>query len=434
MRTRNPNPVNPRRGVVLVMVLWVVVLVAVIATVTAQRSRLDGRIMLHHTEQVRGAWKCRSGLELTLAVLAEEPAGTDTLSDDWTAVIESLGMAPEAFADIEILVEDESARLNVNSASKEQLMALPEMTEDLANCILDWRDGDEEISVGGAESEYYVNQTVKYLPRNGEFRTLHELLRVRGITDELFFGREDAMTEGAAMGLSAYLTCWSMELNQDSEGNARVNINKADENKLKNDLKLKDEHAKFIVNNRPEKGFTSLADLMNAPQQNNQNNANSGNNQNNRGNTNKKNNNNNEQDKGQPLDKAALLSVADKITLTDDKLIPGRVNLNTAPLEVLEALFEGNIKTAEDVLTYRDQKAEGIESIEELKNINTINDDILKKVIDKVTTKSSVFSVRVRRRSELTGAIYEQYAVVDRGNSPARILYSLTGIEDMERQ
>ena len=61
-------------------------------------------------------------------------------------------------------LEDESTRLNLNTllavdklmpgAGKTFLMALPGMTEDIADAIMDWLDPDEEPRELGAEIEY----------------------------------------------------------------------------------------------------------------------------------------------------------------------------------------------------------------------------------------------------------------------------------------
>ena len=94
-------------------------------------------------------------------------------------------------------VEDESTRVNLNTlllADKIQpdggrtlLMALPGMTEDLADAILDWIDPDDDPRKLGAEIEYY--STVGYSCKNGPLDTIEELLQVRGMTPELLFRR-----------------------------------------------------------------------------------------------------------------------------------------------------------------------------------------------------------------------------------------------------
>jgi general secretion pathway protein K len=51
-------------------------------------------------------------------------------------------------------------------------------------------DGDEQEGVNGAESGYYLGLQDGYPAKNGFFESLEELLRVRGVTPELFYGAE----------------------------------------------------------------------------------------------------------------------------------------------------------------------------------------------------------------------------------------------------
>ena len=94
---------------------------------------------------------------------------------------------------------DESSKLNLNTMmsydleddeQQEMLMALPNMTADVADAILDWLDEDEEPRQSGAENEYYGTLSPPYETRNGKLESLDELLRVRGVTHSLLFGED----------------------------------------------------------------------------------------------------------------------------------------------------------------------------------------------------------------------------------------------------
>jgi type II secretory pathway component PulK len=175
-------------------------------------------------------------------------------------------------------IEDESARLNLNSlmiadkipnGARQLLMALPGMTEDVADAILDWLDEDDEQREYGAESSYYAGLEPAYAPRNAPFQTVEELLLVRGVTPELLFGRDvnrngvvdqheiemplpdgfDNSDGALDRGWSAFLTLFSMEKNVTSQGLPRINLNQDDLEKLHADLMtvFTEEWANFIV-------------------------------------------------------------------------------------------------------------------------------------------------------------------------------------------
>ncbi|MBM4002217.1 MAG: general secretion pathway protein GspK [Planctomycetes bacterium] len=175
-------------------------------------------------------------------------------------------------------IEDESARLNLNSlmiadkipnAARQLLMALPGMTEDVADAILDWLDEDDEQREYGAEAGYYAGLEPAYAPRNAPFQTVEELLLIRGVTPEALFGRDvnrngvvdqheidmplpdgfDNSDGALDRGWSAFLTLFSMEKNVTSLGLPRINLNQDDLEKLHTDLMtvFTEEWANFIV-------------------------------------------------------------------------------------------------------------------------------------------------------------------------------------------
>lgn len=185
-------------------------------------------------------------------------------------------------------LEDESARLNLNTVlsvdqanqgknvGRQMLMALPGMREDIADAILDWIDLDDESREYGAELDTYASLSPPYAAKNGVPDTLEELLLVRDVTPALFFGYDmnrnylvdrsesnapiliDADNSDGAMncGWSAYLTASSKESNLRADGEAKIDLNQSDLQKLREDLSsvLDSEWADFIVAYRLSSG------------------------------------------------------------------------------------------------------------------------------------------------------------------------------------
>jgi len=176
-------------------------------------------------------------------------------------------------------VEDESTKLNLNTlmfaekqkagAGRTLLMALPGMTEDTADAILDYIDEDEEQRELGAESDYYTSLTPPYACKNGPLETVDELLLVKGVTPELLYGADtnrngmldtaeqnnpklsesgDAPPE-ADRGWSAYVTLYSVEANLKPDGTQRINLNGDDMQALYDEVStvMNEEYATFIV-------------------------------------------------------------------------------------------------------------------------------------------------------------------------------------------
>lgn len=163
---------------------------------------------------------------------------------------------------------DESGKININAfyaadstgqVLHDVLMKLPNMTDDIAWSIVDWLDTNDEPSVGGAESQYYTSLTPPFQCKNGPLDTIEELLLVKGVTPALLYGTDvnrngkvdpgEDDTLGFTPGWAAFLTIYSRERNVDSEGKPRININGNDLTTLNNDLLavLSPEMASFII-------------------------------------------------------------------------------------------------------------------------------------------------------------------------------------------
>jgi hypothetical protein len=313
-----PGPFAPRgarrRALVLVLVL------VVIAVISLSAYAFTDVMLAHHESaqlsgrQVQARALADSGVDAIRVFLSHDPAlrrdlggihdnpdrfrGQLVFADDnpllsgrFTAV--SPRVDEEGFyAGLRFGLENESARLNLNSlllaenqaedGGRTLLMALPGMTEEIADAILDWIDPDSEPRTFGAEVDFYSGLSPPYGPRNGPLESVEELLLVRGVTPDLLFGRDinrngivDEHEQGLPVaagladnsdgsldrGWSAYLTLYSMELNVDAAGLPRINLAMQDMQQLFDELSavFPPEWATFIVAYRQEGRFTGSA-------------------------------------------------------------------------------------------------------------------------------------------------------------------------------
>ena len=425
-----------RRGMILVMVLWTVVLLLILGAGVTQYYRLDMKRTVFAAQSVRCQWASRAGLETAIAVLNEDDRAADTLTDDWGDPDEAaVDLKDVTLGDAEFTVRvvDEAGKLNVNTATKEQLMGLPYMEEPIADAILDWRDEDDTSNDSGAEAGYYQNLTYPYRIRNGRFKTIRELLLVKGVTEDLLYG-EDGNLNGSLdynerdgettwpndnqddvldQGWIAFLTCWSRDDNLDASGEARINVNNASQSDLEQQLGLPAAYARWIVDNRD---FDGLGDLLadDSPDEPDEDVA-------------------SVQDQALPLDLQTYQRILDRITVAEGDEAGPKVNVNTAPEEVLATLFEDEQTgrtAALNIIGYRKGLAYGMESIGDLLNVQGMTRQRFKKIADSVTVRSNVFTVYSLARAshtEVSGATVVTEAVVDRAQSPCSILYWYQG-------
>jgi general secretion pathway protein K len=94
--------------------------------------------------------------------------------------------------------------------------------------IIDWVDVDDDVTIlpyvegqnSGAENSYYEKLDEPYHCKNAPFDVLSELLLLKGVTSEIFYGRDgnDLAGTNPFGGLEQYLTVY---------GDGKININEA---------------------------------------------------------------------------------------------------------------------------------------------------------------------------------------------------------------
>jgi hypothetical protein len=99
---------------------------------------------------------------------------------------------PTGDATVEIIPE--TAKLNLNSVSSDKLILLVtalgvdgERAQEVAAAIVDWRRPLGAAAEGPFDS-YYASLTPSFRPRHASFEEIEELLSVKGVTPDLYYG------------------------------------------------------------------------------------------------------------------------------------------------------------------------------------------------------------------------------------------------------
>ena len=413
------------KGLVIIAVLWMIVVLMVMSAILGRKSRLDMKVCMARMEAVRCKWACRAGIEKAMAVMNEDETENDSLLDLWSD-------NPEDFNDVlldqcvfTVRVVDEASKLNINTATKEQLLGLPEMVEEIADAIIDWRDSDDVPSGGGVESGYYESLTYGYMAQNGPFRTLRELLLVKDVTEELFYG-EDTNLNGRLdynerdgqesppaddgddvldVGWAAYLTCYTSGGSTGDTGQTSAGQTQQSDTQQQqpSDQQQSSEGQQQQSSNQQQSSGNQDRSSGNQEQTSGNTQQSSGNNQQSSGNTGQASESTNQE--------------------------PAKVNINTASDIVLAALLGGGDeaeRTAQSIIAYRDTLADGIEDVSELTEQGVLNNDVFGQLEDYITTSSNIFTIRcfaTADRNGLGGTTLQTEAVVDRSSTPFKILF-----------
>ena len=177
-----------QRGVALVLVMWVSVLLAVIASSFIIERRTEWLIVRNSGSIARAEAAATAGV---MAAVMNLYRG-DTSADRW----QKNGAVHEWSFDnvpVRVVIRDESAKIDINTAADPLLRGLlisAGLQEDdatqLVDAILDWRDPDSLKRPRGAEEADYRSAGLTYKPANEPFQAIEELQLVLGMRPEIY--------------------------------------------------------------------------------------------------------------------------------------------------------------------------------------------------------------------------------------------------------
>jgi len=216
-------------GIALIIVMIVIIVLGIMAGGFAYSMKVETTLARRANADPDLEWLGRSGVELARYILAQpvpnEPF--DALNQKWaggpgsyTANNLPLGGVPDPLSQISlennqlggghfsIKITDLERKANVNLADQgllQQALFLvgvdPSSMSTIIDSVLDWRDPDDNPHINGTESEYYLKQDPPYVAKNGPIDDLSELLLIRGITPEMYWGPRGSNSGG---GLNAH--------------------------------------------------------------------------------------------------------------------------------------------------------------------------------------------------------------------------------------
>jgi type II secretory pathway component PulK len=218
---RHASSARRERGVVFILAVFAVVLLTVLVVGITAAVRVELLASRSGLDRVRSFSLAQAGLNEARAILAYEDQTVDALTDEWGPDAEQPLDDPHGLGDgfYRVRVSDGCGRIDINEAD---FLTLTHLTGDqaVAAAIIDWRDADDEpVTPEGAEAAYYESLPYPYRPRNAPFETIGELLLVRGVTPEMLFGTRERR------GLADLVTVESLSADTDPAGDPRLEVN-----------------------------------------------------------------------------------------------------------------------------------------------------------------------------------------------------------------
>ncbi len=175
------------RGLVLIIVLWIITLLTIIAGSLVYTVRTETLLASHGVERAQAHALAQAGLNYA-ALQVLRPASERRWPVDGSRQTWRFGPGRVA-----ITVTDVSGRVDLNSADRKLLRSLlvavgvaEEDLDGLLDAIEDWRDADDLRRVNGAEREEYEAAGRAIGPKNKPFDSIEELQQVLGISATMY--------------------------------------------------------------------------------------------------------------------------------------------------------------------------------------------------------------------------------------------------------
>ncbi|MFK7961343.1 MAG: general secretion pathway protein GspK [Phycisphaerales bacterium] len=442
---------RPRRGSVMVIVLWTLGITAIIGSalqIHAFRQANLGHQSLH---EIEARWAARAGVENAIATMGfftEDPNPDDAF--ELSRKLSSISYLEFETARSEVLHHaarvdvngplDVGGRININRPQSFDIFELLEdASPDQMMAIIDWTDEDDEPQLYGAEADYYLAQSL-YEPRNGPFRSVAEMELVAGIWPDIIRGedtnlngrrdpneddRTRSMPEDNGDGWidnrwSGMLTVSSVDDGATDSGLPRLHLRRATADELIERLGVSEEQANALRNFGRTDG-ANIWDLIGLPL----------------GSVGGDGGGDGDGEDGEePVEVPALdvdqlraaMAELSMFPLHDRQ--PGRININTAAPDMVRDIVELlglDISVADDLIYLRTSRPQGITSEVEFGTLRergggSISVETHRQLASVFGVRANVFQISSIGRSSVSGTEIEIICTVDRSTVPVRIL------------
>jgi len=199
-------------GIALIIVMISIFVLTMLAGGFAYSMKVETRLARNANSEAQLEWLGRSAIEKARWILAEQlkiaQEPYDGLDQIWAGGPGGIATSNSPLANVSLNIESPEGRaafsivdlerkVNINLANEailQQALTLAGVdageSTSLVNSILDWIDSDDQTRVQGAESDFYQDYWPDhpYRAKNGPIDDISELLLIRGVTPELFWG------------------------------------------------------------------------------------------------------------------------------------------------------------------------------------------------------------------------------------------------------
>jgi general secretion pathway protein K len=249
---------NSAKGIALIVVMIAIFVLSVLVGAFALSMKVETKLAMNANHDAELIWLGRSGVELARWALAQQLAVAgepyDSLNQKWAGGPGTLTSSNSPLAavsldnyqigngSISLKITDLERKININQADEQLLQQAFTLVgvdageiPSLTAAVLDWIDSDSVTHINGAESDYYQSLNPPYYAKDRPIDDLSELLLLRGVTLDMYWGSNSTNHQGAAF---QKLDRWGRPMEQPTYlvgladiftplSNGKININTA---------------------------------------------------------------------------------------------------------------------------------------------------------------------------------------------------------------
>ena len=392
---------NDENGLSLISTLWILTILSVLATQFLYSIRLEGRRQANFVDRTKFHYAAKAGFENAIAIIRADETPFDSLGEQWANGIEAQiedGIVIGNTLDYQVEIIDEGAKININTAEATTIVSLINSSGLLAVPI------SAEVDTAEESQQLLAQSIIDARP----FRTVRDLARAEGMTEMLLYGQpqqsqsvnttqlpdfgltnpgEDESAQSLP-GLVDLVTIYSIDKNTDSNGQARININSANQQQLtqltgnNNQQVFTEDEAQALIQGRD---YDSIGNLLDA----------------------------------QAVSNDTFDNIRDEISVdsSDDNNDEEMVNINTGDQQSLTSLDGIDQGIAESIINHRSQNGD-FEDVDDIKEVKLITTDDFRNIVDKITTSDETI---------LSG-------LININTAPLEVLQILPGLDETKAQ
>ena len=191
---RKKKILRASEGSILVLTLWILTMLVLLSVGLGYTTSIDQRLVSYQRDRLRALYLAKAGYFRALAEIEQDS------TPEVDSYLETWAQNPEVFQDAALGegiftvsysvpgedgekkvvhgVVDEERKVNINTAPEAVLLRLPGMDEEIVESILEWRE--KHSAEGEGKEKGKEEEEAK------PFGVLEELLRVEGMTEEVF--------------------------------------------------------------------------------------------------------------------------------------------------------------------------------------------------------------------------------------------------------